>query len=189
MPPRRIPGPRETVTGPPAPPVVKEEGIVAGDLMEWKTVTHVRPADAEGKYRTPLDAALDPDKVNNRGNMLFIMVRDADMEPLERKFLPPTADMSEFLRYLGNIYTQDMVAAHAQRVRDQTTKLGPQYGEYLGPVARKDRIVGQYRLSKWEFEYLDRGGSRREGCYLLMLADMTWRILDMECNEWYLDQK
>jgi len=185
VPPRRIPGPREIVQGPPSPPVVKQEGFQAGELMEWKKVEHVRPSDASGQFPTPLDAALDPDKENNRGAMLYALVRDADMETLERKYLPPAADLSEFLRYVGNTYTQDLVAGHASKISEQVLKLGPQYGEMLGATSRLDRIYGQYRLSKWTFEYLDKGGSKKEGCYLFILADMTWKILDMECAEWF----
>jgi hypothetical protein len=178
-------GSPQLIQGPPLPPVNNRESVVPADLLEWKQVPHQRNGTEERQFPSPLDAALDPDKVKNRASMLFDLTRDANLATIDKKYFPTVADYTEFLRYLGYTYTVDEMARLTQHVHDQVARLSLEYGEFVQPLEREDKLFGQYRLARYTFEYKDKAGVKQEGCYLMMLSEMTWRILDMECKEWY----
>ena len=49
-------------------------------------------------------------------------------------------------------------------------------------MKREDRLYGIWRLSKWHFEYITRDGGKQKGCFLFMLADARWTVVDLECK-------
>jgi len=169
--------------GPPTPPIAADEGIAPAELVEWKEVNYVR-SDPEvmKEFGTPLDAALDPDSLNNRGQLLFELAREGDTDTLVRKFLPPEADLIELLKYQGMEDTSMAFGELKAVFKEQLAISGPTYQSFTKPTGRKDKLFGtDMRATRWSFEYLDTAGATKSGCYTFLLAENAWRILDLNC--------
>ena len=181
-----------TVFGPPRPPVHIADPLAAKDFLEWRDVLTYAP---EGKglafVPTALDAALDINSVNNRGMLLMEFAQAGDFEMILRKYMPPEYEYMGFLATLGQDYTEgalDKLKAHFEK---QLHEMTPEFGRYVEPMpTRRDRIIGQYRLTQWSFRYQTPSGEDKVGCFLMVLMENAWRMLDMECapQEWD-DQK
>ncbi len=177
--------PLEPPAGPETPPIAADEGIAPSDLTDWKEVNYIRSdPEVQKEFVTPLDAALDPDSLNNSGQLLFELARERDIDTLLMKFPPPEADYIELLKYQG-VEDTSMAFGELKAVfKERLAVLGPTYQSYKGPIGRKDKLFStSMRVTRWRFEFVDSEGATKQGCYTFLLADNAWRILDMSCPE------
>ncbi|MBM4355120.1 MAG: hypothetical protein FJ109_15270 [Deltaproteobacteria bacterium] len=175
--------------GPPTPPVGSWEKSAAADLLEWTDVPLHDKSEEEGptRFKTFMDAATDVAAVSHTGQVIFELARSNELEPI----LARTAQELEYtdlLRMRGSTDTMGAWAALRERISGQVAAAGPDYGEFVDARGRKDRVLGMLsetdmaRVARWTFEYTNKGGETRTGCYLFLLANYNWMLLDMDCQ-------
>jgi len=175
--------------GPPSPPVGSWETKAAADLLEWTEVPLHDKFEQEGpgRFKTYMDAATDPAAVSHAGQVIFELARSNELEPIQAR-AAQELEYTDLLRLMGKTSTLGAYAEFRERIAGQVAALGPDYGEFVDVRARKDRILGMLfetemaRLARWTFEYKDKAGATRTACYLFLLVNFNWLLLDMDCG-------
>ncbi len=175
--------------GPPSPPVGRWEKNAAADLSAWTEIPLHDPSEGEGptRFKTFMDAATDVAAVSHSGQVIYELTRSSELEPLYER-VARELEYTDLLRLSGAESTLGAYPAFREKISAQIAALGPQYGEFVGPTGRKDRVVGMLsetemaRISRWTFEYKDKADQPRTGCYLFLLTAYNWMLLDMECD-------
>jgi hypothetical protein len=172
--------PLGTFLGPPSPPILKAENLTAEQLQQWTSVPISETHETQ-KFKTALDAALDTASANNEGRLIFELVAQGDLALALKQPLPPTVEYIEYLQLLGREEATQGPGELEAKLREQIQKYAGIFGSDLEPAGRKDRMVGEFRLSRWSFTYKDKQGNAASGCFLFILLENAWRLLDMEC--------
>jgi hypothetical protein len=175
--------------GPPSPPVGQHESVKPGELGgEWTPVEVAvdRGGNPTG-FTTQEEAALMPETLNNRGLTAFEVILSTEWTTFERKFVPERLAFLDFLQANG---VAEPLGYHTRLLEDMRADFDAaqaRYGEFVRPLKRQDRIGGvtrdgMARLSRWSFEYKDKGGETRQDCILFLLVNANWTILDIGCD-------
>ena len=179
-----------TFVGPPVPPIGLEEDLSGADLVDWKELSVVRKetGGAPRQYANAMEAALDTDSLNNSGSLLFELVATGDFDTANRKYILGEFTYMEFLEQKGINDSAGYLEKLKARLQRQYGEVGGAYGSFIRPLRRTDRFEGMMgqgivRASRWYFEYEDNTGAIKQGCYLFILVENTWRLLDMTCAE------
>jgi len=176
-------------TGPPSPPVGNWEKSSAADMSDWTEIPLNDESEKLGptRFKTYMDAATDVAAVPHSGQVIYELARSNELPPLLER-IARELEYTDLLRLTGAESTLGAFAAFREKIAGQIAALGPQYGEFVGGTGRKDKVLGMLsetemaRLARWTFEYKDKSGQSRTGCYLFVLTAYNWMLLDMDCD-------
>jgi len=176
--------------GPPSPPIGEDESVSANELMEWTEVPfgEDRAGKPPKRFSTALEAALDVEALTNRGRLLFELLAQGDLDSVRGKFVISEFEYMQFLEQKGYVETSGKLELLKKWLDRQFEAQRHDYGKFAGPVKRTDRFDGMMeggmvRMSRWQFEYTDKQGTRKQGCYLFLLSENSWRIMDLTCGD------
>ena len=166
----------------PIRPVSRFDGVSVDALRDWTEVPLEDDYMGLRQYRDAWDAALDTPGVPSAGSLAFEMIAAGEWEAFTRTYATPQWEYMELMSCSGYKWVAAAAEEYPVRIKAQYESAYDRFGEFSSTVKREDRLYGIWRLSKWHFEYITRDGGKQKGCFLFMLADARWTVVDLECK-------
>lgn len=171
--------------GPPRPPIHVLETFVERDLWNWVEVNPVEDNwTRDDRIATPWDAVLDPRSVSNTVSSICWRIVQEDEAGFLESYVLPALEFREFMLAMGQTPTMESYDAYRSGLLEQLHRLHQDHASYIDVGKnRQDRLIGNRRFARAQYEYGDPEGRARVGCVTVMLSINRWVAIDLECND------